>query len=620
MMPARPTEFYHGTSIEAALSIQESGFRADKAPKHGALLGVGVYCTTTIEKALPYAKNEEANGVILKLEIDLGKCKELKPNDPMMTTWQHNGYDSAWAPRGTDGTGMEENCIKDPARIKIVDAIAVHTGRLHAMGMAIQGGRLVMIGDKNAESWTERVDGLQQLVEKLWRRYAVFKSENVQGVFLQSEVRGLVAKMGTGADLDSVLEERDCLRVKQGDSERLAAELQAKIVLLESQVMESAKRLDEAMREAENQQAKLRAERRGREASAAKCRELEVECEVLYKEACDAKDTAVVLEERDRQVAELQAKIVLLESQVMESAKRLDEAMREAENQQAKLRAERRGREASAAKCRELEVECEVLYKEARDAKNAAAAEKRTVQALRGHLNAVRSIKVNALSPEELDALFRRHDRDEVMPLIRELCDIMDCRLQSTRAELWRERACAHQTEADRERDEGRAKQAEARLKKQVDRLERDLALSEKTARAQARQLERRNRMNQELELAVESATAHGAEEEARIQNKADSYLKSRGLDMAIETTASDLKRSSTQEHDKAKRTPSQVPDGPNKCELALHPSTSMPSSGTGLARLKERLRDASCSEHSKSLSSLSSLQPIGRLPPIFPP
>ena len=540
MMPARPTEFYHGTSIEAALSIQESGFRADKAPKHGALLGVGVYCTTTIEKALPYAKNEEANGVILKLEIDLGKCKELKPNDPMMTTWQHNGYDSAWAPRGTDGTGMEENCIKDPARIKIVDAIAVHTGRLHAMGMAIQGGRLVMIGDKNAESWTERVDGLQQLVEKLWRRYAVFKSENVQGVFLQSEVRGLVAKMGTGADLDSVLEERDCLRVKQGDSERLAAELQAKIVLLESQVMESAKRLDEAMREAENQQAKLRAERRGREAS--------------------------------------------------------------------------------AAKCRELEVECEVLYKEARDAKNAAAAEKRTVQALRGHLNAVRSIKVNALSPEELDALFRRHDRDEVMPLIRELCDIMDCRLQSTRAELWRERACAHQTEADRERDEGRAKQAEARLKKQVDRLERDLALSEKTARAQARQLERRNRMNQELELAVESATAHGAEEEARIQNKADSYLKSRGLDMAIETTASDLKRSSTQEHDKAKRTPSQVPDGPNKCELALHPSTSMPSSGTGLARLKERLRDASCSEHSKSLSSLSSLQPIGRLPPIFPP
>ena len=49
----RPTIFYHGTSVEAALAIQEKGFDPERSGTNaGALLGKGVYCTTTLEKAM----------------------------------------------------------------------------------------------------------------------------------------------------------------------------------------------------------------------------------------------------------------------------------------------------------------------------------------------------------------------------------------------------------------------------------------------------------------------------------------------------------------------------------------------------------------------------------------
>ena len=53
----QPTEFYHGTSLEAIMAIQESGFRVDLSGSNaGAALGPGVYVTTTLLKALNYAE------------------------------------------------------------------------------------------------------------------------------------------------------------------------------------------------------------------------------------------------------------------------------------------------------------------------------------------------------------------------------------------------------------------------------------------------------------------------------------------------------------------------------------------------------------------------------------
>jgi len=53
----RPNIFYHGTSVETAWSIQANGFDAARSGKNaGALLGPGVYCTATLDKAMDYAK------------------------------------------------------------------------------------------------------------------------------------------------------------------------------------------------------------------------------------------------------------------------------------------------------------------------------------------------------------------------------------------------------------------------------------------------------------------------------------------------------------------------------------------------------------------------------------
>ena len=146
----RPTVFYHGTSLESALAIQRDGFDVGRSGTNaGALLGTGAYITTTLEKAMNYAlgtgKNPNpAAGAILKLHINLGKCKEIESSDdPMRTTWLTHGYDSAWARAGVIGI-REENCVSDPSRITVVDIILGDTAQAKREGFAVDDGCLVM--------------------------------------------------------------------------------------------------------------------------------------------------------------------------------------------------------------------------------------------------------------------------------------------------------------------------------------------------------------------------------------------------------------------------------------------------------------------------------------------
>ena len=137
----RPDTFYHATTEENALCIQEHGFVIPDGP--GGLLGRGIYCTSTLKKAMDYLKGPYG-GVILQLKIDLGNCKQLVENDPMMKTWQNN-YDSAWAPFSAvnpGDKGKEENCVKDPKRIKVIAVIAGSTGELRHGGFDIIDGKL----------------------------------------------------------------------------------------------------------------------------------------------------------------------------------------------------------------------------------------------------------------------------------------------------------------------------------------------------------------------------------------------------------------------------------------------------------------------------------------------
>ena len=138
-----PSLLYHATNLKAALLIQDGGFRVDLSGSNaGARLGPGVYCTATLQKAMQYCKGPHG-GIVFELHVDLGRCKTLQINDPMMTTWQQNGYDSAWAPPDAGGSDLEENCIKNAGRVSIKQAIAGHTFKLQEAGYKIAAGRIV---------------------------------------------------------------------------------------------------------------------------------------------------------------------------------------------------------------------------------------------------------------------------------------------------------------------------------------------------------------------------------------------------------------------------------------------------------------------------------------------
>jgi hypothetical protein len=140
-----PELFYHGTSLEAAMSIQKVGFDVQRSGSNaGAALGRGLYVTTTMEKAVNYAKRMPCQGAIFEVQVQLGRCyKVTSDNDNNKAKWQEMGYDSAWAAAGIIGE-HEENCIKDPRppRVIIQNVILGHTGEAKRLGYSVVNGKL----------------------------------------------------------------------------------------------------------------------------------------------------------------------------------------------------------------------------------------------------------------------------------------------------------------------------------------------------------------------------------------------------------------------------------------------------------------------------------------------
>lgn len=116
-----PTTFYHGTpALENVLAIQRGGFDVGRSGANaGQMLGAGVYVTTSLEKAMNYARE---GGAVFRLEVDLGRCAKLGTTGGLRA-W-HAQYDSAWAPRGLIGE-REENCVQDPRRVRVRDVLLV---------------------------------------------------------------------------------------------------------------------------------------------------------------------------------------------------------------------------------------------------------------------------------------------------------------------------------------------------------------------------------------------------------------------------------------------------------------------------------------------------------------
>jgi hypothetical protein len=85
----------------------------------GQMLGAGVYVTTSLKKAMNYARE---GGAVFRLKVDLGRCLKLE-SDLDMRSWQGR-FDSAWAPAGLFGE-REENCVRDPRRVRVEDVLLV---------------------------------------------------------------------------------------------------------------------------------------------------------------------------------------------------------------------------------------------------------------------------------------------------------------------------------------------------------------------------------------------------------------------------------------------------------------------------------------------------------------
>jgi len=116
-----PRIFYHGTpALENVLAIQSRGFDVGRSGANaGQMLGAGVYVTTSLEKAMNYARE---GGAVFRLEVDLGRCANLEKTRDLRG-W-HTQYDSAWAPRGLIGI-REENVVRDAQRVRVRDVVLV---------------------------------------------------------------------------------------------------------------------------------------------------------------------------------------------------------------------------------------------------------------------------------------------------------------------------------------------------------------------------------------------------------------------------------------------------------------------------------------------------------------
>uniref|UniRef100_A0A671XFI1 PARP catalytic domain-containing protein n=1 Tax=Sparus aurata TaxID=8175 RepID=A0A671XFI1_SPAAU len=114
---------YHGTTKRAAQSIMWRGFQQSA----GGMLGPGVYLSRDLQKASRYPiDHPESDRAVIKVLVTVGKVIRInRQYHPLQKTWHDHGYDTAWVPPhcGMVKSGLEEDCVWDPKRIKIIKII-----------------------------------------------------------------------------------------------------------------------------------------------------------------------------------------------------------------------------------------------------------------------------------------------------------------------------------------------------------------------------------------------------------------------------------------------------------------------------------------------------------------
>uniref|UniRef100_A0A3B4XNI0 PARP catalytic domain-containing protein n=1 Tax=Seriola lalandi dorsalis TaxID=1841481 RepID=A0A3B4XNI0_SERLL len=114
---------YHGTTRSNAQSILHTGF----CQSAGGMLGRGIYLSRDLLKASRYPINHpESDRVVIRVMVNVGKVIAINyQGHPLQKTWHAYGFDTAWVPPncGMVRSGLEEDCVWDPNRIKIMNII-----------------------------------------------------------------------------------------------------------------------------------------------------------------------------------------------------------------------------------------------------------------------------------------------------------------------------------------------------------------------------------------------------------------------------------------------------------------------------------------------------------------
>uniref|UniRef100_A0A3Q1J082 PARP catalytic domain-containing protein n=1 Tax=Anabas testudineus TaxID=64144 RepID=A0A3Q1J082_ANATE len=118
---------YHGTTSRNAQQIRATGFQQSA----DGMLGPGVYLSRDLQKASRYPiDHPESDRVVIRVEVNVGKVIAINhQGHPRQKTWHDSRYgevyDTAWVPPncGMVKSGLEEDCVWDPKRIKITGII-----------------------------------------------------------------------------------------------------------------------------------------------------------------------------------------------------------------------------------------------------------------------------------------------------------------------------------------------------------------------------------------------------------------------------------------------------------------------------------------------------------------
>lgn len=121
---------YHGTTRAAAQSILKHGFRQSLGDK--LMLGPGVYLSRDLDKASRYPiDHPEGDKVVIRVSVNVGKVIAINcQGHTRQKNWHDSRFgevfDTAWVPPncGMVKSGLEEDCVWDPNRIKILKTIA----------------------------------------------------------------------------------------------------------------------------------------------------------------------------------------------------------------------------------------------------------------------------------------------------------------------------------------------------------------------------------------------------------------------------------------------------------------------------------------------------------------